>query len=148
MSLSNGDIIWFAGVLDARAHMRLEANRGHPQPRLRVTTNRLSLLQAMSQMTGTKVRVDDKGYSRTQCAVHCGKKHVHIVSQSSYWNADCNRATIILFNCLPYLKAQKDEAQTLYDVGIQSYSATRNGTAGSMQRLGWALPVLVPAVAL
>jgi len=138
--MTKANIPWFAGVLDARAHFRIESSRGKPQPRLRVTTNRILLLTTMSDMTGTKVRVDDKGYSRRPCADHCKAKHAHIVSQSSYWNADCIRATIILHSCLPFLVSSREEALALLRVGLESYSPSRNGTATAMKKLGWNLP--------
>lgn len=134
------DIQWFAGVLDARAHFRLEDRRGTPQPRLRITTNRLGLLAVLCEMTGTRLRQDDKGYNRRLCADHCKAKHVHVVRQSAYWNADCTRATIILHSCLPYLRSSRGEALALLDAGYSTYQPTKNGTAAMMQRLGWKLP--------
>lgn len=133
-------IPWVAGVIDARAHLRLENRRDQPQPRIRVTTSKLPLLRELARLTATQVRVDDKGYSRKACGTHCDSKHIHIVAQSSYWNVDCTRATIVLHNCLPHLRAQNPEALTLLEVGYRTYQPNRNGTASRMLALGWSLP--------
>lgn len=138
---TQADIPWFAGVLDARAHMRLENRRGVPTPRLRVTTNRLVLLRTLCEMTGVRLHQrGDLDYKRRVCSEHCHDKHAHVTSAEAYWNADCTRATIILHSCLPYLRSSRDDALTLLDAGYPTYQPTKNGTAGAMQRLGWKLP--------
>jgi hypothetical protein len=134
------DIPWFAGVLDARGHLSLNTRRGTPTPRIRVTTNRLGLLATLSAMTGNTVRVNDKDYHRRLCNDHCTQPHIHVVAQSSFWNADCTRATIILHSCLPYMRSARAEAEALLEVGYPGYQPKRNGTAVAMQKLGWELP--------
>lgn len=135
------DIPWFDGVIDARACFRLENRRGVPQPRLRITTSRLGLLQTLCSMTGIKLQqYDDIDYKRRPCSTHCNTKHEHVTSSTAYWNADCTRATIILHSCLPYLRSATDQAAALLDAGYPTYQPKRNGTAAEMQRLGWQLP--------
>ena len=134
------DVAWIAGVLDARGHIRLEARRGVPQPRIRVTTRKTALLEHMASLTGTKPRYDTAGYERRNCSEHCKHKH-EMVRQSAYWDCDGIRATIILHSCLPHMVAQRAEAMEVLRVGYEQYSAARNGIAASMLRLGWTVPL-------
>lgn len=136
------DVSWFAGVLDARAHMRLENRRGVAQPRLRITTRKVVLLDILAEMTATKARTDDAPYEKRPCSEHCGTKHVHVARQSAYWNADGIRATIILHSCLPYLRSSRPEALSLLKLGYDQYRPTKNGIAPKMKSLGWTLPDL------
>lgn len=134
------DIPWVAGVLDARASFSVTNRRGVEQPRLRIVTARLALVQTMCSMTGVTIRRDGGLYQKRVCADHCKEKHSHVMRQSTAWTADCTRATIILHSCLPFMHSARDEALALLDLGYPNYQPTKNGTAKMMAGLGWILP--------
>lgn len=135
------DVAYFAGVIDARAHVEVLSGRGRgPQPRLSVTTRRIALLEHLAAQTGTKISHDNRGYARKSCAEHCAEQHVHVVRQSAKWRVDCLRATIVLHNTLPFLVAQRAEALEALRVGLEAYPAARGDTAKKMTALGWSLP--------
>lgn len=136
------NVAYVAGVIDARGHLRLEMRHGKEQPRIAVTTRKISLLTVLSDLTGTKISMDDRGYQKRPCSEHCKDQHVHVVRQSAKWRVDCVRATVVLYNCLPFMVAQRDDALALLRVGLDNYQPSRNGTAAAMQRLGWDLPTV------
>lgn len=131
---------YVAGVIDARGHLEANKRHGVAQPRIRVTTKRVALLNYLARVTGTKVVRDDRGYERRGCSEHCTDAHVHIVRQSAQWTVDSSRATIVLFNIQPYVVANKTEVGALLRIGLQSYPAARGNTADRMAALGWLLP--------
>lgn len=139
-NLSELNIPWFAGVIDARGHIDLNVRHDKPQPRLSVTTRRMDLLIFMSEHTGTQISVDNRGYEKRPCGAHCKDKHVHVARQSAKWRVDSSRATIVLYNVQPYIISQVTEVRKALEIGLQSYPAARGNTAKKMQKLGWELP--------
>lgn len=139
--LSFESIVWVAGVIDARGHIEISDRHDKPQPRVTITTRRITLLDRLAQLTGTKVSADDRGYSRRPCTHHCTDQHVHVVRQSSKWRVDSARALVVLAAVQPYVVAQRDEVAEAIAVGLRSWPAARGNTGAQMAALGWPLPV-------
>ena len=136
-------IQYLAGVLDARAHIEAHNRHGHVQPRLRVTTKMLRLLNTLAEYTGTKVVPDYRGYTKRPCGEHCTDKHSHVVRQSAQWTVDSSRATIVLYNVVPFMVAQRPEAVLALEAGLQRFPPARGNVDDQMAALGWALPTAV-----
>ena len=134
------DLHWVAGVIDARGHIELNDRRGTPMPRIRVTTRHVPLLQRLADLTGVKVRSDDRGYQRRSCGVHCTEQHVHVVRQSASWTVDSTRATIVLYAVSPFMVARHTEAIATLRIGLDSYPPQRGDTTKQMAALGWPIP--------
>lgn len=131
---------YVAGVVDARGHIEATNRHGHIQPRIRVTTRKADLLMYLSELTGTKVVLDDRGYSRRPCGAHCDHPHSEVVRQSTQWTVDSSRATILLFNIAPFMHAQRGEAALALQAGMQRFPPARGDAHKEMARLGWELP--------
>jgi hypothetical protein len=133
-------IAWFAGVIDARAHLESHNRHGHVQPRVRVTTREEALLEELARWTGAKVVLDDRAYSRRPCGEHCQNQHSHIVRQSKQWTVDSARATILLHNLLPYLRVKRERAVVCVQAGLLRFPPARGDTHTQMLELGWEMP--------
>lgn len=134
---------WMAGVIDARAHIEAYDRHGHIQPRLRVTTRKVELLEELARLTGNKVVLDSRGYSRRPCGAHCTAAHSHITRQSAQWTVDSARATVVLFSVVPLLRAQRPEAALALEAGLRRYPPVKGDVPRQMAALGWPLPTRV-----
>jgi hypothetical protein len=133
-------LAWIAGVIDARGHIEAHNRHGHVQPRVRITTRHTPLLETLARFCGNKVVLDDRGYSRRPCGDHCTQAHSHIVRQSKQWTVDSARATVVLYNVVPFMYAQKTEAPLALEAGLNRYPPARGDLPAQMVALGWSLP--------
>lgn len=133
-------IEYIAGVIDARGHIAVNMRHSVPQPRIRLTTRRLPLLEHFAKVTGTKVVRDDRGYERRPCHLHCDEAHLHYVRQSVQVTVDSARATIVLFNVKPFIVGQKDEVEIALNHGLKAFPPPKGDTIKRMEKLGWEIP--------
>lgn len=135
------NIAFIAGVIDCRGHITInERHTGYPQPGVRVTTRRTSILAYLARTTGNRVVEDSREYVRRPCLDHCDESHQHVARQSSIWTVGAGKATIILFNIQPYIVSQKEQIQAALDVGMAAWPTVRSTTVEAMKRLGWTIP--------
>ncbi len=125
---------YFAGIVDARGSIGINLRNNHPQPRIRVMTGRLRLLEWLAGMTGVGVM------TCRPCSDDCTKRHYHTVRQSTQWTVDSSRAPIVLYNIRPFLIAQADLARDAYLAGVDVYPPARGNVPEQMRKLGWRLP--------
>lgn len=138
--LDSHALAFFAGVIDARGHISLTARRGQPSPRVRITTKRLELLGWLAKYSGTTIRTAGSPYARRGCSDHCQEAHIHTVRNSAYWNADGERAEIILAACLPYLIEQRAHAVEVLRASPRIAPTRRTEIGQALHRLGWPVP--------
>lgn len=131
---------WIAGVIDARGHIEAHNRHGHIQPRVRITTRHMPLLSALAGFCGNKIVLDERGYSRRPCGDHCVDQHSHVVRQSAQWTVDSARATVVLYNVVPFMHAQREEATLALEAGLQRFPPARGDLPAQMLALGWVLP--------
>jgi hypothetical protein len=131
---------WIAGVIDARGHIESHNRHGHVQPRVRVTTRNVELLGTLARFCGNKVVLDERGYDRRPCGDHCTSQHQHMVRQSASWTVDSARATVVLFNVVPFLYAQRTTASLALEAGLKRFPPARGDLVPQMVALGWELP--------
>lgn len=136
------DLGWVAGVIDARGHITVRPAKEARAalPNIRITTRHRELLEALAAMTGTNVVTDQRPYDRRPCGDHCSAKHQHAVRQSSFWQVNGGRATIVLFNVRPLIRAKVTEVRDALLAGMDHFDPKRNGTGAQMVKLGWELP--------
>jgi hypothetical protein len=131
---------YVAGVIDARGHIEVNNRHGKPQPRVRITTKRIELLEKMAALTGSKVVQDRMGYNRKACSEHCADQHQHVAWQSIQWTVDSARATIVLYNVQPFIFGQVDKVRTALMAGLAAFPPERGNTPQQMYDLGWEIP--------
>lgn len=136
-------VAWAAGVIDARGHIEVNARHGKGQPRVRITTKNLPLLERLAVLTGTRVVTDRIGYNRRPCTDHCVEQHTHIAWQSIQWTVDSARATIVLCNVRPFIVAREVDVARALDAGLAAFPPERGDTPRQMAALGWELPSAV-----
>jgi hypothetical protein len=131
---------YVAGVIDARGHIEVNNRHGKPQPRVRITTKRIELLEHLAKLTGSKVVTDRVGYNRRACSEHCQDQHQHVQWQSIQWTVDSARATIVLYNIQPLIVAQIDKVREALTAGLNAFPPERGNTPQVMYDLGWEVP--------
>lgn len=132
-------IEYIAGVIDARGHISINGRHGKNQPKIAVTTKRLTLIDFLGSVTGVGITIDNKEYERKPCLAHCTTTHSHTQRQSSYWTVGSSRATIVLYNIKPLILAQPDEVNYALRIGLESFNP-RGDTVKSMREFGWKIP--------
>lgn len=140
--LSDTEIAFLAGIIDARGHIEVGERHGFLQPRLAVTTRRTELLDYLCMRTGTSKSDEDRPYERRPCGSHCTDAHQHVVRQSAKWRVDSGRATVVLWNVKPYIVSQRAEVLRALRIGMDAWPPRRGNTGTQMLALGWALPEL------
>ena len=133
-------IEYVAGVIDARGHIEMNGRHGRPQPRIRVTTRRVELLQYLAALTGSSVVVDNRGYEKRPCSEHCTDRHTHVARQSAQWTVDSARATVVLHSIRPFVHAQADTVARALASGLTVWPPLRGNTVAQMAALGWSTP--------
>jgi hypothetical protein len=138
--MSDMDVGYVAGILDARAHIEVYPSR----IRVRVTTRRTDLLEWLANRTGVGIHADERGYDRRGCSEHCEHRHQHIERQSAYWNVDGLRAAIILAACLPWLVDRRYKAIRALRAFEPFWPSDirRSDVGAAMLRAGWPAPDL------
>lgn len=144
MALSDRELGYIAGVVDAMATLRVRDVRGTELPFVEINCPNLSLLEWLGGKTGTGVTKTKRDYKRMGCSQHCTEAHVHIVSLSGRWSVSGARATVLLHNVLPFLQLQVETAQQLLDVGLSC--GRKLATPAKMAALGWDVPDFVRVV--
>lgn len=143
--LSERQLAYIAGVVDVMAAMRLrEAHSGNQLPWVGISTPNLAMVQWLADRTGVTVTTVTRSYNRDGCALHCPEPHVHIHSQTGRWSISGARATVMLYNLLPYLELQAESAKELLDVGLRC--GRKFNTGAKMAALGWEIPEFVRVV--
>jgi hypothetical protein len=124
---------------------------------LYVETKNYGIIQALSELTGTKPELHDakgpKDWMRRGCAEHCPEKHVHAnemdskwrMPMISRWTASGAAAAVILWNTVPLMRTERGLRDEMYVMLDQSttdgrgWGATRSAIR-RLRDLGWELP--------
>lgn len=142
--LDTSAVAYVAGIVDTWGVIRTRAtDNGTLLPFVAVHSPNLGMLDLLADLTGTKVTKTQRSFMRMGCSIHCQEKHRHVQSNSGRWSLSGAKATVLLFNVLPYLRLQVPEATASLDVGL----ATRfkKATVQKMAQLGWKVPEFDPA---
>lgn len=139
MSLSPADLSYVAALVDSFARLKVREVHETPLPEVTIQ-GRIAALPWLADLTGVKIIEITKGYNRHQCTDHCPQAHTRIESLTGRWVLTGARATIVLFNVLPYLRVQRREALQL--VGTGQTIGYKTNVVNDMKRLGWEAPDL------
>ena len=128
-------LAYIAAILDSRAVIRARTVGETDLPYIAVSCPDERLLDLLCRATGIRKVVTRRAYTKAGCAEHCQEKHIHTVSKSMRWSVTGVKATVVLDNCLPYMRIQQDEAREVLAIGLV---APRKAAAlRRMAELGW-----------
>lgn len=132
---------YLAAVMDNFGAMNVRTlSTGTTQPMIFCSGNRPVVLRMLGDLTRTKVVKTSRDYSKHLCNEHCPDRHFEAQSNSMRWQITGMKATIFLFNILPFMVVRKVEAKAVFDAGIDSNF--KGITVEAMRDLGWDIPDL------
>jgi hypothetical protein len=138
MPLTEPEIAYVAGTLDAMARIKTVVANGTTLPLVAVSCPNMALLEHLSTVSGLKAFETHREYDRHRCGEHCVEAHDHIVSRSGRWSANGARATIMLAAVQPHIRVQTDEVAEVLAVGMETPAKAH--VVQSMAALGWPIP--------
>lgn len=139
MTLSTSDLAYAAALIDNFGKLKTRRVGERELPEV-IIQGKIRTLPWLAYITGVKLIEVSKGYHRHQCSQHCPTAHTEIVSVSNRWVLTGARATIVLHNVEPFMRAHGREARALVEVG--QAVGYRGGVVNSMTTLGWKIPDL------
>jgi len=129
---------YLAGAIDLIGLIRLrDAPRG-PLPVVQMHGPHFNVMTLLGELTETKVIPTSRDFVRAGCLEHCADRHQHIKSISARWSVTGAKATVLLWNLLPYLRAKRTIADVVMEAGINA--GYKPATVRKMQELGWEIP--------
>lgn len=131
-------VAYVAGIVDTQGIIRTRTAGDTELPFVAVSGSNEGMLRYLAEITGTKVTITRRSFSRAGCAEHCAEKHQHIVSVSGRWSVSGVKATVLLYNIRPYLRLQVEEARSALVVGTST--RFKPATVEKMRTLGWSVP--------
>lgn len=160
--LSDADMAWMAGVIDAKGSVVRKRNKSRvtPQVVLYVNAKDGRIARRLSQLTGTApephARPAPGEFLRRGCAVHCEAPHVHVgeypwqMPPTTRWAVTGTAAAVVLANLEPFMVTYRDYAADVDEV-LGTFAAAGHGsgavrsTLARLVSLGWQLPPEVTA---
>lgn len=100
------------------------------------------LMEWMAEVTNTKAVALTKTYSRHNCTEHCPDRHADAESHTMRWQVTGMKATIVLWNVLPYMRQRQEEARSVMNVGLAA--PYKEKYVEWMASAGWDIPELDP----
>lgn len=134
--LTEAELAWMAGVIDARAKISYRKIVTTTLPQISVSGSDTQTLDKLAEFSGTKITIVKRSYSKFGCTQHCKEKHEHVLSVTGRWIVTGSRATVILENVKPYIQVKVAEVDAGLLLGWQAYS--KDATVQKMVELGWA----------
>lgn len=131
-------VAYVAGIIDTQGIIRTRTAGDTELPMVAVHGSNEGMLRFLGDVTGTKVTIVRRSYSKAGCAEHCAEKHQHIKSVSGRWSVTGVKATVLLHNLRPYLRLQHDDAVAAIALGVST--KFKPATIAKMQALGWDVP--------
>jgi hypothetical protein len=131
---------YMAGTIDLIGLIRLRDAPKGPLPVVQMHGPHFQVMSLFSETTDTKVITTSRGFTKAGCSQHCSDKHIHVKSISARWSVTGARATVLLWNLLPYLRTKKVIAGVVMEAGINA--GYKPATVRKMQELGWEIPTV------
>lgn len=143
--LSEQQIAWCGGVIDAIGHVRTrETDAGSLLASVSVSTAQLPIAERLAHLTGIGVTRVTRDYNRVGCSDHCTEPHLHVVSVTARWNLTGARALIFLNAVRPYLVFKAAEADDV--IRATGEAPAKPATAMKMATLGWPTEAMIGGV--
>ena len=131
---------YVAGVIDARGHIEVNNRHGKPQPRVRITTKRIELLQHLATHHRQQ---GGRGPRGLQPAGLLGALHraapAHRLAEHPV-DRGLGPRHDRLYNIQPLIVAQVDKVRTALMAGLTAFPPERGNTPQVMYDLGWDIP--------
>lgn len=138
-SLDQATLAYVAAIIDTQGVIRTRTLATDTElPYVAVSGSNEGMLRFLAELTGTKVTITRRSYAKAGCAQHCQEKHQHVTSVSGRWSVSGAKATVLLYNTLPFLRLQVDEARGALTVGVGTKH--KPATVEKMVALGWQIP--------
>lgn len=139
--MKDAECAYAAGLIDALGVLSLRVQPGtlSDLPSVVVSGNPVAV-GWLAARTGTSVVTVKRDYTRHRCTEHCPEAHDAVKSLSSRWSVTGTRATIVLYNVLPFLTAQHEAASELVAAGLSI--GWKGQVVEDMKALGWVIPTL------
>lgn len=131
-------VAYVAAIIDTTAVIRTRMANDTELPYVAVSGSNEGMLRLLGDLTGTKVTITRRSYSKAGCAEHCAEKHQHVQSVSGRWSVSGVKATVLLHNVRPYLRLQVNDAIAAINVGLATNY--KPATIRKMRELGWDVP--------
>lgn len=143
MSIDRADLAYAAALIDTLAVLKTREVNGTDLPVLAVNSSRhTGAIKFLCKLTGVKMVLTSRSYSRHQCTEHCPSSHLDIESRGERWMVVGAKATIVAHNVLPYLRVQREAARELVAAGRTV--GYKGQVVAQMKQLGWEIPELKP----
>lgn len=134
---------YLAALIDNFAVLRTSPAGDTDLPYIAISSSRRpEMMEFLGKVTGVKPIRSSRKYTRHNCTEHCPSSHQKIDSWNVTWAVRGVKATIMLYNLLPYLRVQKSMARKLIRAGRTI--GYKGQTVNDMVRLGWEIPDLKP----
>lgn len=138
MTIDVPTLAYVASVIDTQGIIRTRIAGDTELPMVAVHGPNIRVLNMLAELTGTKVTVVRRDYSRVGCAEHCQEKHQHITSSSGRWSVTGVKATVLLYNLRPFMRFQEEAARSALVLGQST--KFKPATIQKMVELGWEVP--------
>lgn len=129
------ELAYLAGIVDTLAILRVRTTPSSDLPMVALHGPFEAALRLLAERTDTAITITTRDYQRAACVEHCPTAHEHIQSVSGRWSVTGTKATVLLENLLPYMRAQADRARELIEVGRSA--GFKPKTREQMRLLGW-----------
>jgi hypothetical protein len=143
VKIPRGDLAYAAALVDTLAVLKVRVIDSAELPVIALTTARHeAAVRFLAKLTGTKLTPLVKDYTHRGCNEHCPDKHKHMQSEGARWQVTGVKATIVLANLAPYMRAQRREAMRLIEIGRTV--GYKGQVVNDMAQRGWKIPELKP----
>lgn len=142
--ITDADKAYVACILDNFGNLTVRRlPTGTQQPTIQMFGKRPNLMRWLAEVTNTKAITIAKMSSRHNCTEHCPERHDPVESVSMRWQVTGMKATIVLYNIVPYMREREMEAKVALDIGLNA--PYKEAYVEWMESAGWEIPNLDPA---
>lgn len=131
-------LAYVASIIDTQGIIRIRTAGDTELPMVALHGSNTQMLEYLAALTGTRVTIVRREYSKVGCTEHCMEKHQHITSKSGRWSVTGFKATVLLYNIQPYIRFQRGPVRAALVVGMGA--PIKPATVGKMAKLGWEIP--------
>lgn len=141
--ITDNDKVYIACILDNFGGINVRRlENGTRQPVIYMYGKRETIMQWLAEVTNTTAIALTKRYSRHNCTEHCPDRHADAESSTMRWQCTGMKATILLYNVVPFMRERKAEAEAALAIGLQA--PYKSAYVEQMESIGWAVPDLDP----
>lgn len=137
-ALTIAELAYIAGVVDTIGLIRIRPYAEIGLPTVMVHAKVTPSLEYLATVTGVRLTVIHRDFTRAGCMEHCPEQHQHVYSVSGRWQLTGSRATIALLGIRQFLRIQGEAADEAIAIGLKA--GRKPAIAAKMAALGWPVP--------